>query len=90
MPPIQAAVQGAREVSFTVLAMSLSLVSVFVPIVLMGGLEGRLFREFGVTLSLAIMISLVVSLTTTPMMCAYSGAQHLRTPEMSTTVRAFS
>src|SRR5262249_16566485 len=71
MPRMQAALQGAREVAFTVLSMSLSLVAVFVPIVLMGGIEGRLFREFAMTLSSAVMISLVVSLTTTPMMCAY-------------------
>jgi multidrug efflux pump len=75
MPRMQAALQGAREVAFTVLSMSLSLVAVFVPILLMGGLDGRLFREFAVTLSVAVMISLVVSLTTTPMMCAYLGAQ---------------
>jgi multidrug efflux pump len=71
MGQMDAAVQGAREVAFTVLSMSLSLVAVFVPILLMGGIEGRLFREFAVTLSAAVMISLVVSLTTTPMMCAY-------------------
>ena len=62
---------GAREVGFTVLSMSLSLIAVFVPILLMGGIVGRLFREFAMTLSIAILISLVVSLTTTPMMCAY-------------------
>jgi len=67
----QAALQGAREVGFTVLSMSVSLVAVFVPILLMGGIVGRLFREFAVTLSIAIMISLAISLTTTPMMCAY-------------------
>jgi multidrug efflux pump len=71
MSRMQAAVQGAREVGFTVLSMSLSLIAVFVPILLMGGLIGRLFREFAMTLSAAIMISLVVSLTVTPMMCAY-------------------
>jgi multidrug efflux pump len=67
----QAALLGAQEVSFTVLAMSLSLIAVFVPILLMGGLVGRLFHEFAVTLSVAILVSLIVSLTTTPMMCAY-------------------
>jgi multidrug efflux pump len=71
MPRMQAAVQGAQEVGFTVLSMSVSLIAVFVPILLMGGIIGRLFREFAMTLSVAIMISLVVSLTTTPMMCAY-------------------
>jgi multidrug efflux pump len=70
MAPYKAAMQGAREVSFTVLAMSLSLVAVFVPILFMGGMVGRMFREFAVTLSAAILVSLVVSLTTTPMMCA--------------------
>ncbi|HZS81294.1 MAG TPA: efflux RND transporter permease subunit [Stellaceae bacterium] len=71
MPRLQAALQGAREVGFTVLSMSLSLVAVFLPILLMGGIIGRLFREFALTLSVAILVSLAVSLTTTPMMCAY-------------------
>jgi multidrug efflux pump len=70
MAPFRAALQGAREVGFTVLSMSLSLIAVFIPILLMGGYVGRLFREFAVTLSIAILISLLVSLTTTPMMCA--------------------
>ncbi len=70
MPRRQATLLGAREVGFTVLSMSLSLVAVFIPILLMGGIVGRLFHEFAVTLSVAIMVSLVVSLTTTPMMCA--------------------
>ena len=61
---------GSREIAFTVLSMSASLVAVFLPILLMGGMVGRLFREFAVTLSVAVAISLVVSLTTTPMMCA--------------------
>ncbi len=69
--PLQAALQGTREVGFTVLSMSLSLVAVFLPLLLMGGLPGRLFREFAVTLSVAIGLSLVISLTLTPMMCAY-------------------
>jgi multidrug efflux pump len=67
---LQAALRGAREIGFTVLSMSASLVAVFIPILLMGGIVGRLFREFAVTLSLAIALSLAVSLTTTPMMCA--------------------
>ncbi|MEM8258581.1 efflux RND transporter permease subunit, partial [Morganella morganii] len=62
-PPIQAAITGARQVGFTVLSMTLSLVAVFIPLLLMGGLTGRLFREFAVTLSAAILVSLVVSLT---------------------------
>jgi len=70
MSPFEAALLGAREVGFTVVSMSISLIAVFVPILLMGGIVGRLFREFAVTLSAAIMVSLVVSLTTTPMMCA--------------------
>ncbi len=68
--PLQAAMRGTREVGFTVLAMSISLVAVFIPILLMGGLPGRLFREFAVTLSVAIVISMFVSLTLTPMMAA--------------------
>ena len=68
--PLRAAFLGAREIAFTVLSMSASLVAVFIPLLLMGGMVGRLFREFSVTLSAAILISLVVSLTTTPMMCA--------------------
>ena len=71
MSRIEAALLGAREVGFTVVSMSLSLIAVFIPILLMGGIVGRLFREFAVTLSIAILISMVVSLTTTPMMCAY-------------------
>ena len=68
--PFEAAVRGAREVGFTVLSMSLSLIAVFIPILLMGGIVGRLFREFAVTLSASILVSLVLSLTVTPMMCA--------------------
>ncbi len=70
LPPEQAALKGAREITFTVLSMSTSLVAVFLPILLMAGMVGRLFREFAVTLSVAVGISLVLSLTTTPMMCA--------------------
>jgi multidrug efflux pump len=70
MPRLQAALRGAREVGFTVLSMSLSLIAAFIPLLLMGDIIGRLFREFAVTLSAAILISLAVSLTTTPMMCA--------------------
>ena len=68
--PVEAAFRGAREISFTVLSMSTSLIAVFIPILLMGGIVGRLFREFAVTLSVAITVSLLVSLTTTPTMCA--------------------
>lgn len=69
-PPLQAAVSGAREVGFTVLAMTLSLIAVFVPILLMGDVLGRLFREFAVTLTLTLLVSLFVSLTLTPMLCS--------------------
>ncbi|QJW54261.1 multidrug efflux RND transporter permease subunit MdtC [Serratia plymuthica] len=71
MKPLNAALQGVREVGFTVLSMSVSLVAVFIPLLLMDGLPGRLFREFAVTLSVSIGLSLIVSLTLTPMMCAY-------------------
>ena len=70
MRPFDAAVRGAREIGFTVVSISVSLVAVFIPILLMGGIVGRLFREFAVTLSVAVGISMIVSLTTTPMMCA--------------------
>ena len=70
MPPAQAALQGTREVGFTVLSMSLSLIAVFIPLLLMGGIIGRLFHEFAVTLAAAVLVSLVVSLTVTPMLAA--------------------
>ncbi len=70
MSRMAAAIEGAREVGFTVLSISISLIAVFLPILLMGGIVGRIFREFAMTLSLAIIISLVVSLTATPMMCS--------------------
>ena len=70
MPRIEAAIKGANEVGFTVLSISLSLIAVFAPLIFFGGIVGRLFNEFALTLSVAVMISLVVSLTTTPMMCA--------------------
>jgi multidrug efflux pump len=71
MRPFAAALQGAREIGFTVMSISISLIAVFLPILMMGGIVGRLFREFAVTLSVAIAVSLLVSLTTTPMMCAH-------------------
>jgi multidrug efflux pump len=71
MPPFNAALVGAREISFTVFSISMSLIAVFIPILMMGGIIGRLFREFAITLSVAIVVSMVVSLTTTPMMCAH-------------------
>jgi multidrug efflux pump len=79
MSRLDAALLGAKEVGFTVLSMSVSLIAVFIPILLMGGIVGRLFREFAMTISIAILISLVVSLATTPMMCAILlRAQHDR------------
>ncbi len=76
MKPMAAALRGASEIGFTVVSMSFSLVAVFIPLLLMGCIVGRLFREFAVTLSIAIGVSLIVSLTTTPMMCAYMLKQH--------------
>src|SRR5579885_1553857 len=83
LSPYEAAMKGSKEIGFTVLSMSTSLIAVFIPILLMGGIVGRLFREFAVTLSVAIAMSLMVSLTTTPMMCAkflkpYTGQRHGR------------
>jgi multidrug efflux pump len=71
MKPFAAALKGAEEIGFTVFTISISLIAVFIPLLLMGGIVGRLFREFAVTLSTAILVSMVISLTTTPMMCAY-------------------
>jgi multidrug efflux pump len=76
MAPFQAALAGAREIGFTVLTISISLVAVFIPLLLMGGIVGRLFREFAVTLSVAILVSMVISLTATPSMCAHLLKQH--------------
>ena len=70
MKPMQAALRGSQEIGFTVLSMSISLIAVFIPILMMSGIVGRLFREFAVILSVAIAISMVISLTATPMMCA--------------------
>ncbi|HET6194257.1 MAG TPA: efflux RND transporter permease subunit, partial [Acetobacteraceae bacterium] len=88
LSPLEAALKGANEVAFTVLSMSISLIAVFIPILLMGGIVGRLFREFAVTISIAIMISLVISLATTPMMCAVllrseEGQRHGRLYQIS-------
>ena len=71
MHPFEAALKGAQEVGFTVFTISISLIAVFIPLLLMGGIVGRLFREFAVTLSVAIVVSMVISLTATPMMCAH-------------------
>ena len=68
---VEAALKGAKEIGFTVLSISMSLIAVFIPLLLMGGIVGRLFREFAITLSTAILVSMVISLTTTPMMCAH-------------------
>jgi len=71
MKPFAAALKGAQEIGFTVFSISISLIAVFIPLLMMGGIVGRLFREFAITLSTAILVSMVISLTTTPMMCAY-------------------
>jgi multidrug efflux pump len=71
MQPFQAALKGAQEIGFTVLTISISLIAVFIPLLMMGGVVGRLLREFAITLSVAILVSMVISLTTTPMMCAH-------------------
>jgi multidrug efflux pump len=76
MPPNEAALKGAKEIGFTVLTMSTSLIAVFIPLLMMGGIVGRLFREFAVTLSTAILVSMLISLTTTPMMCAHLLKPH--------------
>jgi multidrug efflux pump len=76
LSPLEAAIKGASGIGFTVISISISLIAVFIPILLMGGIIGRLFREFAVTLSVAIMVSMIVSLTTTPMMCAHLLGEH--------------
>jgi multidrug efflux pump len=85
MSPMESALKGAEEIGFTVLSISISLVAVFIPILLMGGIVGRLFREFAVTLSVAILVSLAISLTTTPMMCS----RLLKNPEEEKHGRVF-
>ena len=76
MDPYAASLKGASEIGFTVFSISVSLIAVFIPILLMGGIVGRLFREFAITLSTAIAVSMVVSLTTTPAMCAHLLKPH--------------
>ena len=76
MKPFAAALRGAREIGSTVFTISVSLIAVFIPLLLMGGIVGRLFREFAVTMSVAIAISMAISLTTTPMMCAHLLKEH--------------
>ena len=73
--PLAAALKGARQIGFTIVSLTVSLIAVFIPLLLMGGVVGRLFREFAITLSLAVIISGVVSLTLTPMMCAQPAAR---------------
>ena len=92
LKPYEAAVRGASEIGFTVMSISTSLIAVFIPLLLMGGIVGRLFREFAVTLSAAIVVSMVVSLTTTPMMCAKllkSGHEEAKNRFQRTSERAF-
>jgi multidrug efflux pump len=88
MEPFAAALKGAKEIGFTVFTISMSLIAVFIPLLLMGGIVGRLFREFAVTLSTAILVSMVISLSTTPMMCAYI-LKNPRTEEHGRLYRAF-
>ncbi len=91
MKPFAAALKGAEEIGFTVLTISISLVAVFIPLLLMGGIVGRLFREFSVVLSVAIAVSMLVSLTTTPMMCAHLLKEHVAHGWMyRTTERGFN
>jgi multidrug efflux pump len=85
--PMEAALRGAKEIGFTVLSISVSLIAVFIPILMMGGIVGRLFREFAVTLSVAIAMSLAVSLTTTPMLCSWL-LKHERAEEHGRLYRA--
>src|SRR5260221_5437235 len=68
--PLPAALKGARQIGFTVISLSISLIAVFIPLLFMTGIVGRLFREFAITLSVAVIVSAIVSLTLTPMMCA--------------------
>ena len=90
MKPFEAAIKGAREVGFTVMSISISLIAVFIPILLMGGIIGRLFREFAVTLSATILVSLFISLTTTPMLCALWLKRKEKTPEPGRLNRLFN
>src|ERR1044072_3219543 len=76
MKPFQAALKGAREIGFTIVSIPFSLIAVFIPVLLMGGVVGRVFREFAVTISVAIVVSGFVSLTLTPMLCARVLKQH--------------
>lgn len=90
MKPFEAALKGAREVGFTVMSISISLIAVFIPILLMGGIIGRLFREFAVTLSATILVSLFISLTTTPMLCALWLKRKDKTPKPGRLNRLFN
>ena len=89
VPRTQAALRGAQEVGFTIVSITLSLIAVFLPILLMGGIVGRLFREFAVTLSMAILVSMVISLTTTPMLCALFLRPSQPKPDFLTRRRSF-
>ncbi len=89
MPPLEAALKGAKQIGFTIVSITVSLLAVFIPILLMGGIVGRLFREFAVTLSVAIAISALVSLTLTPMMCSRMLALESTTASHGRLYRAF-
>jgi hydrophobe/amphiphile efflux-1 (HAE1) family protein len=86
-PPLQAALKGARQIGFTIISLTVSLVAVFIPLLLMEGVVGRLFRQFALTLSLAVLVSCAVSLTLTPMMCAYLLKSHVEEPRSNALLR---
>src|SRR5258707_10967585 len=89
MPPFKAAIEGSREIGFTIISMTLSLVAVFIPVLFMSGIVGRVFREFAVTISVAILISGFVSLTLTPMLCARVLRGHHEGEKQNIVLRAF-
>src|SRR3979411_795884 len=90
MRPYEAALKGAREIGFTIIAISVSLISVFIPVLLMGGIVGRVFREFAVTVSVAIVVSGFVSLTLTPMLCARLLQAHDPAKKPNIVLRVFA
>src|SRR2546423_14829778 len=89
MRPFEAALKGAREIGFTIISITFSLIAVFIPVLLMGGIVGRVFREFAVTISVAIIVSGFVSLTLTPMLCARVLRTHRETRKPNVVLRVF-
>src|SRR2546429_5140574 len=89
MPPFEAALKGAREIGFTIVSITFSLIAVFIPVLLMGGMVGRVFREFAVTIAVAIILSGFVSLTLTPMLCARVLRPHREGEKQNFVLRAF-